>query len=151
MKKLSESTWNDIRKQSAGKQERMEDSINNMDIRQFYDYLKDNYKCIYSEDDISTYMFDILTIRICLYQVESSHYRHIYYDGNEIDTNHDVPSTIGCLKEMEEICTIKTKDRNSINIYPKDGSKITNKFFIEVLDFLLERIDTPLEQKIVKK
>ena len=52
---------------------------------------------------------------------------------------------------MEEIYTIKPRVEGSINIYPKDEFKVTNKFFIEVLDFLLERIDTPLEQQIVKK
>ena len=156
MRKLSESVWGDLRKKSLGQEERIEDSINDMNLGQFCNYLKDTYKCIDRQSDINVNvfitMFDhIFTICICLYVDESGYYRYIYYDGNGIDTQDDVPSTIGCLKEMEEIYTIKTRVRDSINIYPKDESKITNKFFIEVLDFLLDRIDTPLEQQIVKK
>jgi hypothetical protein len=39
-----------------------------------------------------------------------------------------------------------------IDIYPKDQVRVpvTNKFFIEVLDFILDRIDAPLEQQIEK-
>ena len=152
MRKLSESVWGDLRKKSIGQEERIEDSINDMNLGQFCDYLKDTYKCNDRQSDISINVFDnVLTICICLYVDETGYYRYIYYDGNGIDTQNDVPSTIGCLKELEEIYTIKPRVRDSINICPKDGSKITNKFFIEVLDFFLERIDTPLEQQIVKK
>lgn len=152
MKKLSESVWGDLRKKSLGQEERTEDYINDMNLDQFYDYLQDTYRCINSPSDIRINMFDnTRTICMCLYEDEVGYYRYIYYDGYGIDTQDDVPSTIGCLKEMEEIYTIKPRVEGSINIYPKDEFKVTNKFFIEVLDFLLERIDTPLEQQIVKK
>ena len=64
--------------------------------------------------------------------------------------------TLKCLFEFERKFSIihSTNDFDvaCIDIYPKDKERVpvTNKFFIEVLDFILDRINVPLEQKIEK-
>ena len=40
---LKESVWNDIRKKSLGKEERVESSVNNLQTEELLDYLNDYY------------------------------------------------------------------------------------------------------------
>lgn len=151
-RKLSESVWGDLRKKSLGQEERVENSVDNMNIGEFCDYLKDNYQCIHRPSDIHIDVFDnVPTIVITLYEDEAGTYRYIYYDGKQVDTQDDVPSTIGCSNDIHKFYTINNiPNTYSIAISPQDNSKITNRFFMEVLDFLLDRIDTPLEQQVIK-
>ena len=156
MKKLSESIWSDIQDRSMGKTIRKEDDIDLLDINEFCEYLKTIYK-VDSDNDISVIKIeDNMYLTICLYEDEYGYYRYIYYDGDYINTQLDVIETLKCLLEFERKFSIKFNENdfvvNCIDIYPKDKARIpvTNKFFIEVLDFILDRINTPLEQKIKK-
>jgi hypothetical protein len=55
-------------------------------------------------------------------------------------------------KENFSIEIVKNSfDVNVADIYPKNrNTPVTNKFFIEVLDFILDKIDVPFEAKIEK-
>ena len=156
MRKLSESIWSDIQDRSMGKTVRKEDDIDLLDINELCEYLKTIYKTN-SDNDISVIKIeDNMYLTICLYEDEYGYYRYIYYDGDYINTQLDVIETLKCLLEFERKFSIKFNENdfivNCIDIYPKDKARIpvTNKFFIEVLDFILDRINTPLEQKIKK-
>ena len=156
MKKLSESIWSDIQDRSAGDTVRKEDDIDHLDINELCEYLKNIYKTD-SDNDIN-----IIEIEgnpyliVSLYVDEYGYYRYIYYDGDYISTQYDVIETLKCFSEFERKFSIKFYKNefivDCIKIYPKDKARIpvTNKFFIEVLDFILDRINTPLEQKIKK-
>ena len=160
LSKLTESIWSDIQDRSSGETTRKEDDINLLDINELCEYLKTIYKTdsdndirvIEIEDNhqIETYLV------VCLYEDESGYYRYIYYNGDYINTQLDVIETLNCRFEFErKFSTIHSTndfDVVCIDIYPKDKVRVpvTNKFFIEVLDFILDRIDTPLEQKIEK-
>ena len=153
---ITESIWSDIQDRSMGKTVRKEDDINLLDINEFCEYLKTIYKTN-SDNDISVIKIeDNMYLTICLYEDEYGYYRYIYYDGDYINTQLDVIETLKCLLEFERKFSIKFNENdfvvNCIDIYPKDKARIpvTNKFFIEVLDFILDRINTPLEQKIKK-
>ena len=153
---IKESIWSDIQDRSMGKTVRKEDDINLLDINEFCEYLKTIYKTN-SDNDISVIKIeDNMYLTICLYEDEYGYYRYIYYDGDYINTQLDVIETLKCLLEFERKFSIKFNENdfvvNCIDIYPKDKARIpvTNKFFIEVLDFILDRINTPLEQKIKK-
>ena len=153
---ITESIWSDIQDRSMGKTVRKEDDINLLDINEFCEYLKTIYKTN-SDNDISVIKIeDNMYLTICLYEDEYGYYRYIYYDGDYINTQLDVIETLKCLLEFERKFSIKFNENdfvvNCIDIYPKNKARIpvTNKFFIEVLDFILDRINTPLEQKIKK-
>ena len=153
---IRESIWSDMQDRSAGKTVRKEDDIDLLDINEFCEYLKTIYKTN-SDNDISVIKIeDNMYLTICLYEDEYGYYRYIYYDGHYINTQLDVIWTLKCLLEFERKFSIKFNENdfvvNCIDIYPKDKARIpvTNKFFIEVLDFILDRINTPLEQKIKK-
>ena len=160
LSKLTESIWSDIQDRSGGEIGRKEDDIDLLDIKEFCEYLN----CIYktdSDDDIrileieDDHKIDTYLV-ICLYEDEKGYYRYIYYDGIHINTQLDVIEILNCRFEFErKFSTIHTTndfDVVCIDIYPKDKARVpvTNKFFIEVLDFLLDRINTPLEQQIEK-
>ena len=153
---IRESIWSDMQDRSAGKTVRKEDDIDLLDINEFCEYLKTIYKTN-SDNDISVIKIEgNMYLTICLYEDEYGYYRYIYYDGDYINTQLDVIKTLKCLLEFERKFSIKFNENdfvvNCIDIYPKDKARIpvTNKFFIEVLDFILDRINTPLEQKIKK-
>ena len=153
---IKESIWSDMQDRSAGDVVRKEDDINLLDINEFCEYLKTIYKTN-SDNDISVIKIeDNMYLTICLYEDEYGYYRYIYYDGDYINTQLDVIETLKCLLEFERKFSIKFNENdfvvNCIDIYPKDKARIpvTNKFFIEVLDFILDRINTPLEQMVEK-
>ena len=156
MKKLSESIWSDMQDRSTGEIVRKEDSVDLLDINELCEYLKTIYKTD-SDNDINVIKIEgNLYLLICLYEDEYGYYKYIYYDGDYISIQFDVIETLKCFSEFERKFSIRfTKSDfvvNRIEIYPKDKTRIpvTNKFFIEVLDFILDKINTPLEQKIKK-
>ena len=153
---ITESIWSDIQDRSMGKTVRKEDDIDLLDINELCEYLKTIYKTN-SDNDINVIEIEgNMYLTICLYEDEYGYYRYIYYDGDYINTQLDVIETLKCLLEFERKFSIKFNENdfvvNCIDIYPKDKARIpvTNKFFIEVLDFIPDRINTPLEQKIKK-
>ena len=156
MKKLSESIWSDMQDRSTGEIVRKEDDIDLLDINELCEYLKTIYKTD-SDNDINVIKIEgNLYLLICLYEDEYGYYKYIYYDGDYISMQFDVIETLKCFSEFERKFSIRfTKSDfvvNRIEIYPKDKTRIpvTNKFFIEVLDFILDKIKAPLEQMIEK-
>ncbi len=156
MKKLSESIWSDMQDRSTGEIVRKEDSVDLLDINELCEYLKTIYKTD-SDNDINVIKIEgNLYLLICLYEDEYGYYKYIYYDGDYISIQFDVIETLKCFSEFERKFSIRfTKSDfvvNRIEIYPKDKTRIpvTNNFFIEVLDFILDKIKAPLEQMIEK-
>ena len=156
MKKLSESIWSDMQDRSTGEIVRKEDDIDHLDINELCEYLKTIYKTD-SDNDINVIKIEGNPyLLICLYEDEYGYYKYIYYDGDYISIQFDVIETLKCFSEFERKFSIRlTKNDfvvDRIEIYPKDKTRIpvTNKFFIEVLDFILDKIKAPLEQMIEK-
>ena len=54
---------------------------------------------------------------------------------------------------VEEVFDTSGFDRivKFLNITPKDGGKLTNTFFLEVIDFINENLEEPLKQQFIKK
>ena len=73
-------------------------------------------------------------------------------------TNDIMDQVQGLLRVMENNFSIETFEGEDGNgeykvykILPKDGSEVTNKFFIEVIDFLLYHIPGHLYKKSIMK
>ena len=146
LSKITESIWSDMQDRSTGDVVRREDDVNLMSGEDFCDYLNDNYiskegrKIVYDENTKNIFM-SILKKHTGLYF--SITYN---YNSNTITMNDDVESLCPELCKM-----IKEKfkvDKEYVNtnytkfiISPSDGSECTNRFFVDVLDFIIENGD----------
>ena len=149
---VSESLWGSVRDRVNGDTERKEDDINNLDIDGFYEYLESldsvkvyidsNHKDFISVDDIilsatkrkrlflvmeySSGKVDLITLPYSF----SKEYPDVYkkmFDEYILD----IPKVDTPEEEDDALNT------GFIEVAPKNGSPITNKFFLEVLNFIL--------------
>ena len=159
-KNVNESHWSEMNRRSQGIVVRKEDDIDLMDVPSFCDYLNKIYRTE-SESCIKTYTFNyedekpIYTIVIDLYANERGVLNQLYYDNEHIDIRQSALKEIGCEKEFNDAFLTKNYMDSygviNIEVFPKDRNrKVTNKFVIEVIDFLLDKIDVPLEAQIEK-
>ena len=154
--KLSESIWNDIRRRGNGTDVKEEDNINNLDCEGLTDYLKKHYKPL-NAYAVITSVADIISVPIIRNHTNSS----IMFacKTNKVKMTNDIVDRVhGLLRVMENNFSIETFEGEDGNgeykvytILPKDGSEVTNKFFIEVIDFLLYHIPGDLYNKSVVK
>ena len=149
MKKLSkiiESIWSDMQDRSAGITQRKEDDINLMSGEDFCDYLNDNYiskdghKIIYSEDSKSIYMSILKKYAGFSYSITYN------YENNTINMNDEVESLCPKLcKMIKENFKVDKKYVSSTYtqfiISPSDGSECTNRFYVDVINFIIENGD----------
>ena len=149
MKKLSkiiESIWSDMQDRSAGDVVRREDDVNLMSGEDFCDYLNNNYiskdghKIIYADDTKNIFMS-------ILKKHTGFSFSIIYdYKSNIITMNDEIESLYPELCKM-----IKEKfkvDKEYVNtnytkfiISPSDGSECTNRFYVDVINFIIENAD----------
>ena len=154
--KLSESAWGDMRKRSSGNQVRREDDVNSLDSDGLQDYLIKHYKPLNSFAVI-TNIGNIISVPII-----REHTNSCIMFGCETKTvrmTNDIMNQVqGLLRVMENNFSIETFEGEDgtgeykvYTILPKDGSEVTNKFFIEVIDFLLYHIPGHLYKKSIQK
>ena len=149
MKKLSkiiESIWSDMQDRSAGITQRKEDDINLMSGEDFCDYLNDNYiskdghKIIYSKDSKSIYMSILKEYAGFSFSITYN------YESNTINMNDKVESLCPKLcKMIKENFKVDKKYVSSTYtqfiISPSDGSECTNRFYVDVINFIIENGD----------
>ena len=166
MRKLSESIWADIHKRSNGSQERKEDDIDVMDMDMFFEYLKGLYQPTMSTYNVVIYHVPRTMILVPisingLYRSSSVSYVSLELDEVsdkkivtlDIRSLHRLPE--GCEDKLKEVYKIKymsdsSKRQAHIIISPKDSSDVTNKFYIEIIDFMLDNIKDGYN-RLVKK
>ena len=160
MKKLSnildESVWGGMLDRSTGDTIRKENDINNLDGDGLTDYLKKHYKPL-NAYAIITNVADIISVPIIRDHTNSS----IMFKckTNEVKMTNDIMDQVrGLLRVMENNFSIEVFEGEIANekykmytVLPKDGSEVTNKFFIEVIDFLLYHIPGDLYDKSIMK
>ena len=98
------------------------------------------------------------TIIASLFKTNEGHYNIIYQKMSESNPEITFPvcPDLGIEELLKEHYTVISIPRYNNKIYyikPKDGSKITNKFFLEIIDFILDVIkdDDNIYQVIFKK
>ena len=147
MRKLSESIWSDIQDRNSGEVVRQEDSVDLLDLSEFYNYLKKHYSG----------EFELLrpSIRVRVFKItDSAFYTITYYcTEKEISTTKHIGDEIDedLYRKMKDEFYIKELDRHNISIYPKDKSEITNSFYKKVLDFVIDNIDDKSKIVIERK
>ena len=156
MRKLSEiyeSHWSEMNRRSQGITVRKEDNYETMDIEDFYQYLHTRYKC--NDDDIqllpcsgapgeTSYM-------IYVYMFDYGHV--LAYNGATVETQYSNLNIVNCKNDLQTRYRIKmTKNAYGTplaEIYPKDkNEKVSNKFFLEVLDYLLDQVKFPFTKNL---
>ena len=163
MKKLSEITesiWSDMQDRSAGDVVRKEDDINLLDETGLVNYMKKVYMPPSPNDDLQIIGGGVNsgTIIASLFKTNEGHYNIIYQKMSESNPEITFPvcpdsGIEDLLKEHYTVISIPRYDNKIYYIKPKDGSKITNKFFLEIIDFILDAIkdDDNIYQVIFKK
>ena len=163
MRKLSEITesiWSDMQDRSAGEEIRKEDDINLLDSDGLYDYINKHYKRIAPFAFITNTggMLSVPIIRgtvhNCVWYSPESEIKAVSIGDGMIS---QVDGLLNLLYDNFSIKEIngENNDGKYTTLYwvsPKDGSEVTNKFFIDVIDFLLENIpESPNYKKSIKK
>ena len=144
LSKITESIWSDMQDRSAGITQRKEDDVNLMSREDFCDYLNDNYII----KDGRKIMYNEFTKNIFVSIFATVAYNIAYdYKSNTIIMNDDVESFFPELcKAIKENFKVDKKNITNPNytqfiISPSDGSKCTNRFFVDVINFIIDNAD----------
>ena len=160
MRKLSESIWSDMQDRSAGDTVRKEDDVNLLDSDGLYDYINKHYKRI-APFAFITNIGGMLSVPIirgtvhnCVWYSPESEIKAVSIGDGMIS---QVDGLLNLLYDNFSIKEINGENNDGEYttlywVYPKDGSEVTNKFFIDVIDFLLGNIpNSPKYKKSIKK
>ena len=163
MRKLSEITesiWGKVLDRGAGDTIRKEDDVNLLDSDGLYDYLKKHYKGIlpfaFIMNNYGMLSVPIIrgTVHNCVWYSPESEIKAVSIGDGMIS---QVDGLLNLLYDNFSIKEINGENNDGEYttlywVYPKDGSEVTNKFFIDVIDFLLENIpNSPKYKKSIKK
>ena len=155
---IKESTWGDIRSRVNGDSTRKEDDVNMMDYHALAKYIADHYTCIGEKIIMET---DALggAISISLFEDESGNSQYLWYDGIDEDIHFIyIPNSLKTIAKnifddlTRNYSLSKVNQENYYIVSPINyRENISNKFFLEVLDFIIERVEKPLIKQIEKK
>ena len=160
LSKITESIWSDMQDRSAGDVVRKEDDINLLDETGLVNYMKKVYMPPSPNDDLQIIGGGVNsgTIIASLFKTNEGHYNIIYQKMSESNPEITFPvcpdsGIEDLLKEHYTVISIPRYNNKMYYIRPKDDSKITNKFFLEIIDFILDAIkdDDNIYQVIFKK
>ena len=161
---IGESVWNDIRRRGVGTDVKKEDDVNLLDRQGLVYYLKEHYRCEDSTTIIQT-VADGGNISVCLYEDTNGYLFYLIYDNIDGDRRLYISGGFREISreiydEMSYVYTLTVQNDEdqdghplgNIRVEPKGCryENLTNKFFLEVLDFIIERIEKPLEKQIEK-
>ena len=159
MRKLSESIWSDIQDRSSGDTVRKEDDINLLDRDGFYNYIMEHYKTV-TEDVTGPYAIinsenaDYINIPI-LEDETNTLYRVIIWHFNTDERYIIIPlrKLFGVFVKLRDTFKLQSNE-DRINplfkVFPKDNKKVDNKFFLEVIDFIIDNTKEPFEPLLIR-
>ena len=165
MRKLSEITesiWSDIQDRSMGKTVRKEDDVNLLDRDGFYNYIMEHYKTT-TEDVTGPYAIinsenaDYINIPI-LEDETNTLYRVIMWHFNKDERYITIPyrktfqesDLFVKIRDTFKLQPNKDKLKPLFKIFPKDNKKVDNKFFLEVIDFIIDNTKEPFEPLLIR-
>ena len=165
MRKLSEITesiWSDMQDRSAGDTVRKEDDINLLDRDGFYNYIMKHYKTT-TEDVTGPYAIinsenaDYINIPILEYET-SILYRVIMWHFNTDERYITIPrgklfEGSDLFQKIRDTFNLQSNEDKIIplfKMFPKDNKKVDNKFFLEVIDFIIDNTKEPFEPLLIR-
>ena len=171
MRKLSESIWSDMQDRSTGEIVRKEDDVNLLDRDGFYSYIMEHYKTT-TEDVTGPYAIinsenkDYIAIPIIedetntLYRDDSGYRTDsvVMWHFNKDDRYITIPGwkPIGGhnlfvkIRDTFKLQPNENKFNPRFKLFPKDNKKVDNKFFLEVIDFIIDNTKEPFEPLLIR-
>ena len=162
---IGESTWNDIRRQSAGRQGRAEDDmsfVNKMNKYELYEFLNKRYKInprfknnigdlgqslavpVFTD---GTKSFSVLITAF----YDGMKNRNVFVHGYFVTEADDMFEKLGD-KFWTGVCYNSADKPDWADIYPDEKKEnVTNLFFIEVIDFLLDNLLPKYTNMIIRQ
>ena len=163
-KKLSESVWSDMQDRGTGELQKKEDDVNLMSHKRFVEYLKNNYVEIehrLSGWEIATYGSNQLATPIFGYPTGNgirNQCAFLFLDCKEkvAYTNKCIikyaPELLKKLNEKYDLWDDDPDYEDYIIINPTDTSKNPDhKYFLDLLNFILDNLDESTMHVITKK
>jgi len=143
---IKESLWSDLQDRSSGDVIRKEDDIDLLDETGLVNYMEKIYISPNDDTHIICAALDHGSILASLFDIDGRYYSIVY---KKISTNKPEITFPVCqesdienkLSKLYKVTRLKQYNDQIYKIEPNDGSKITNKFFLEVLDFILKEAD----------
>ena len=147
MRKLSESLWSEIQDRSAGITQRKEDDVNLMSGKDFCDYLNDNYigkdghKIIYDEISNRISISILKYFTNCFYNITYNYNSNIIIMNDEVESIY--PELCKMIKKNFKVVKkiVSNPTYTQFIIFPPDGSECTNRFFVDVVNFIIDNAD----------
>ena len=158
-KAVNESVWGDIRKKSLGQEERLEEDVNLFQGQEFIDYLNSYYKIADPEIRQFLYLVNYTDISFFVMRTEpgattfvdlanpGTENAKIYISASLVEE----PMDMDLKNKMLDNFVIKKANRNEYKVFPKNGEKVNNRFFIEFIDFILDNASDVIYKKIVER
>ena len=143
MKRLSESIWSNINKRSEGNIERKEDDVDLMDGENFAIYLNKRYS--FKNGHKIEYDKKLRTLTIPGLYTEDE----FFYDNVGVDYENDSMTlrymwindpalTVQVRAVLKKRYNLSSKESSYIFISPLNGGELTNKFVVNVLDYMAD-------------
>ena len=156
---LEESVWGSIRKKSMGQEERLENNVNLMDAPTLANYINNHYKLkknLVIEKGKTRYL-----IPVFMSPVGNGRDYYVYDVCFQIEDEKKFTFHVQLKRQQEKLYKqLKYKfhvvgetrlDAVRYVVSPKDPSaEVTNKFMLEVLDFMIDHIKSPNIKMIEK-
>ena len=147
MRKLSENLWSEIQDRSAGITQRKEDDVNLMSGKDFCEYLNDNYigkdghKIIYDEISNRISISILKYFTNCFYNIAYNYNSNIIIMNDEVESIY--PELCKMIKENFKVVKkiVSNPTYTQFIIFPPDGSECTNRFFVDVVNFIIDNAD----------
>ena len=155
LRKENESIWSDMQERGTGDLVKKEDDINHLDRNGLYDYLKSHYTLINPQYKIvNSPSCDSIEVPV-FHKITNTEYIRRWFTKDEVLIPYVFPYMVNGLFRLL-IHRYKLKQDITGRYYiisPADSSSVTNKFFLEVLDFITEFVprDARCVEKMVKE
>lgn len=142
----------DIHKRSVGDIDRKEEDIDLLDIHDFCVYLNGIYRPVNTKFKAANYVSEYETSEgfvICVNVCENtSNYINAFYYGTKVSVLRGFGKP--WYEDLNNNFHVSITSSEFI-ITPKDGSKVTNKFFMEVIDFMLDHMPPVGYTRLINK
>ena len=139
---INETIWSDMEDRSIGDEIRKEDDVNLMDPHTLYEYILDKYK---TKHGLPSLRNNEKEISLPLLEINPSSCFLIGYDFNEcISISHSIYDNFhDFYVKLNNAFSLQPGGIGIVCLCPKNGGDVNNKFFLDVLDFIIDNANTP--------
>ena len=147
---MNESVWSDMQERGTGDMTKREDDIDLLDRYDFFAYLNKIYRTtppskIRNYDELNSILVPLFGVNRAPLPSKHLSIEMEYNDGQNITVGKmlmsNFPQIEADLRDSFNVEDMPAGEMRGeyLKIHPKDGSPVTNSFFITVIDFLLEK------------